>query len=623
MRTLALMLLAMSMGHAKTLTVTQRGPGPDGIMAVVDSAQSGDLILFNLPQDSETVILESQLILSKNLSIDGSNILGSGKPVTLKVPTTYAEAKANPALAVSHHRAIKILKGKVSIRNLTLQGGQVSSYQTPGDSTFQDYFKGGALLIAGGDSTQVLLTKVTVSGSGVYDSSDYRLQDGSVSAEGGGIYNAATLTMDSCRILGNMVYSHIARGSANSLGGGVYNRGILTVRSCEFIGNTTFSRSNNYWLRPYGLSSGGGIYNVGYLEVHSSTFHRDTSFATANFDIDGQCIAEGAGLGNTGKLRVVNSTFQGNVTRSTVAGERSYARGYSYSQGAGISNTGSAEIASITVTGNAAFSYGESNSIGTGVGVHFLGETHILNSIITGNLAGATPSAPPIGTASDLSGDAGKLKAFSNLFGTAPHPDSVAKYGGTWGPGNQGNVAPTNAFGSFAPALADNGGPTLTLAIHARSPGAGNGIRVGEYRLGDTTHYNAYWNGAAWKTTTGADAVGVTEVTRDQRGTLRDSPPCMGAFYIAGALDNRDASRLPKSPEGDLDFEIRGTTLLVDNGTGRRLKATVFALDGSPIASHTFEAAFRFELTTLKTGVYLFRIEGLEGASRTWRFFKP
>ncbi len=108
-----MLCLAHSLGDAKTVVVTQRGSGPGWLRMVLDSLQSGDAVVFNLPQDSETVVLDSQLVLSKSLSIDGSNSAGSGKPVTLKVPVTHAEATANPKLRASPFRVLKIAKGNV------------------------------------------------------------------------------------------------------------------------------------------------------------------------------------------------------------------------------------------------------------------------------------------------------------------------------------------------------------------------------------------------------------------------------------------------------------------------------------------------------------------------------
>jgi hypothetical protein len=57
---------------------------------------------------------------------------------------------------------------------------------------------------------------------------------------------------------------------------------------------------------------------------------------------------------------------------------------------------------------------------------------------------------------------------------------------------------------------------------------------VGYYTKNDTIHYDAFWKDSAWvsKRTYTVIAEPVTEITKDQRGTPIESPPCAGSYYI-------------------------------------------------------------------------------------------
>ncbi len=91
---------------------------------------------------------------------------------------------------------------------------------------------------------------------------------------GGGIYNAGTLTVANSTFSGN---------SSNGIGGGaIFNDGQLTVTNSTFFNNSA-------------LYSGGGIYNRGTLSVTNSTF----SGNSADFD--------GGGIYNDSVLEITNT----------------------------------------------------------------------------------------------------------------------------------------------------------------------------------------------------------------------------------------------------------------------------------------------------------------------------
>jgi hypothetical protein len=131
--------------------------------------------------------------------------------------------------------------------------------------------------------------------------------------EGGGIYNAGTLTVSNSALSGNSV------NGTHEYGGGIYNSGTLTVSNSTLSGNSANGTPN------YG---GGGIYNHGTMTLSNSTLSGNTA------------IGIGGGIFNDGTLTVSNSTLSGNS-----------ASGY-YAAGGGIFNDGTLTVSNSTLSGN-------------------------------------------------------------------------------------------------------------------------------------------------------------------------------------------------------------------------------------------------------------------------------
>ncbi len=194
-------------------------------------------------------------------------------------------------------------------------------------------------------------------------------------------------------------------GTGGGNGGAINNSGSLTVSNCTLSGNSA-------------SSNGGGIYNAGGLTVDSSTLSANSG-------------ANGGALYNAinASMTVRNSTLAGN---STAGGD-----------GGGVSNFGATTISSSTIVGNST-----PGAFGGGInqGNYAGSSTNISNSILAGNTGFSGNSDDYRGV---VSGD-------YNLVQNA---------------GSQGNFGSNTIFG-IAPnlgALADNGGPTRTMALLASS----------------------------------------------------------------------------------------------------------------------------------------------------------
>ena len=242
--------------------------------------------------------------------------------------------------------------------------------------------------------------------------------DGFVSgnvAYGGGIFNDGTLTVTDCTVSGNHVEADIVGGE----GAGITNTGTLTIINCTISGNSAST------------GEGGGIWNAyGTVSLIDSTISGNSALLYAG----GGIFQYTGGAGAT--LIMSNSSVSGN-SAGTLGG------------GIFLSD-GTLSVSNSTVSGNSA------GGEGGGVWGNGYAARTIRNTIIAGNTALNAP---------DMAGSLGSQG--HNLIGD-----------GTGGSGYD----PTDLVGTAANPidpllgpLADNGGPTQTMAELPGSPAIGSG----------------------------------------------------------------------------------------------------------------------------------------------------
>ncbi|MHC5598489.1 MAG: beta strand repeat-containing protein [Nostoc sp.] len=231
--------------------------------------------------------------------------------------------------------------------------------------------------------------------------------------EGGGIYNAGSLTVN---------YSTIADNTALQGGGGIYNAGgSLTVNHSTIADNTastdgggifcgysnaTITTVNYSTIAGNTVSSGdgGGIYNTGgSLTVNHSTITNNT--ASSGGGGIGDFYGSGGGIYNTDSLTVNYSIISNNTANSGGGGidgsdnsntivNHSIISGNTASSGGGIYIDISGGIQTLSVS-NSSISDNTATSSGGGIGVGDYGAGQgdititVSNSIISGNSAGA------------------------------------------------------------------------------------------------------------------------------------------------------------------------------------------------------------------------------------------
>lgn len=217
------------------------------------------------------------------------------------------------------------------------------------------------------------------------------------------------------------------------------------------ISGSTFGRvflitSGNATLNGLHLTdglaiSGGAIFNAGTLNVLNSTI--------ANSESTGGAYSGGGGIYNTGTLTVANSLISGNEAAQ-------------YGGGVYSRNADSTTLINTTVTGNHAGRNGRGISNG-----YVAGDTAIFNSTITGNLANGAGSGLERyqGTVtisnSIIAGNYGDetsglfVDAGNNIIDDFDAIDVSTIF----------KTIGVNGLGVTTGILADNGGPTMTIAI--------------------------------------------------------------------------------------------------------------------------------------------------------------
>ena len=356
---------------------------------------------------------------------------------------------------------------------------------------------------------------VTINGPGV----------GALSINGN---NASQVFVISSGISASISAMTITGGSTSNFGGGIDNAGgTLTVSDSTFSNNTA-------------TTGGGGIYSNGTLTVTDSTFTGNSGgnyggggiLATGSATVGGSTFVNnsstnggGGGIDINGTLTVANSTFTGNIGSN------------SYGGGGILVYAGTVTISDSTIVNN-------SSPGGSGGGLQNGGTTTLTNDIIAGNSNG------------DLDGSNVTGSSSFNLIGT----------GGSDGltDGTNGNQVGVSSVGLGS--LADNGGPTETIALMSGSPAIGAGTQV---------------NG----------------ITTDQRGVVRPpNHPDVGAYQTdfvvttnadSGAGSLRSAITSANSYGGGIitfDPSLSSDTITLSSALPALLATVTVDLSGDDIA---------------------------------------
>ncbi|MGD1083730.1 MAG: choice-of-anchor Q domain-containing protein [Verrucomicrobiota bacterium] len=242
-----------------------------------------------------------------------------------------------------------------------------------------------SLIIAGPGATNLAIGGNTgnrvfniASANAVVAISDVTICDGEAPAgsDGGGIYNEGFLTLNRCLLTNNSAGAGVeggtvfgdgvvgGTGGTGGSGGGVYNTGSLTLTSCTFAGNTAgpggMGGDGLYWTGGTGGTGGlgGGVYSSGSLTLTSCTLASNTAglggsggyghtgeyWGTGGQGGDG---GDGGGIFSSGGLTLVSCTLAFNTAGA--AGAAGYGDTYPGSPGSSGTNGGVCATADASV----------------------------------------------------------------------------------------------------------------------------------------------------------------------------------------------------------------------------------------------------------------------------------
>lgn len=214
--------------------------------------------------------------------------------------------------------------------------------------------------------TNVSINNLTISGGSL------SIQN----AQGGGIYNAGTLSINNSSISGNFAgcmfpsCSPVTIGLLNGAGGGIYNVGSITITNSNVNDNIAGIQRlvNDY-------SEGGGIYNTGTMTLVNSSVANNKAIGSPGNNTAGDARGGGIYSNGTGTVDIINSPVRDN----TASASRAY--------GGGIYSLGVLNITNSEITNNSAAGGGNTPSISAGGGIFGIGT--IINSTISNNRSAA------------------------------------------------------------------------------------------------------------------------------------------------------------------------------------------------------------------------------------------
>jgi filamentous hemagglutinin family protein len=419
--------------------------------ATTDNGFGGALLIFASSGNQATVTITDST-LSDNSATDGGAIFSNAHSGGASLTITGSTLSGNSATTEGggiYNDGESGGNATLTITDSTLSGNSVS-------------FEGGGIQ---NDGTNSGSATITITGSTLSDNS---------AAYGGGIYTDgesggdAAVTITDSTFSGNtaiggtggginldggingtstvMITGSMISGNSSSVeGGGIYNYGESSGNGMVTITNSTLSDNS----APYG----GGIYSDGESNGSVTVTITDSTLS-GNMATSGS----GGGINNDGGSSGSATVM---ITDSTLSGNSAASGGGIYNYGESSGN-GTVTITNSTLSGNSATSGGGiyNNGSNSGSATLTIGDT-----ILAGNTAS--------GAESNYFSNAGTLTDDGyNLFGD----DGVLTGNGTT------DILFSGSISAVLAPLADNGGPTQTMALVQGSPAieAGNPNQIGQ-----------------------------------------------------------------------------------------------------------------------------------------------
>ena len=319
-----------------TLVVTSNADGGIGSLrrAIAYSHPAATTtITFAANLAGQTIVLTGgQILLERNFILDASALPGG------------IQINGNHASRLFH-----VLSNVTAVMNsLSLINGHVRGGDGPAGNDGGNGFpgQGGGIYNAG----TLTLNQVTLAGHSAIGGdgglSSYQFGKGGTggAGQGGGIYNVGTLALNRCTLAGSSATGGDG-GTANGgnstggvgQGGGFFNAGSLTLNQTTLAGDAAiggFGGNTDGGCGPLGVAGngqGGGIYNAGVLSLNQATVAGDSASGGAICTAPG--TGQGGGIYSENTFSIVNSIVAGNSASSATNIAGSFTSTYSLTAG--------------------------------------------------------------------------------------------------------------------------------------------------------------------------------------------------------------------------------------------------------------------------------------------------
>lgn len=478
-----------------------------------------------------TTIINAAGLTSGNMrdrafQITGSTVSATFQDVTIENGIAADDgtngSSTNPTAQNANRSGGCILNngGSVTLTNVVLQSCQAVG---KGDTVVNDHTtldaQGGGLASLTGTGN-VTITNSTFTGDSALGGNGLNFNNGAGSnARGGSIYfEGGTLNLNGSRVANsnatggiggngpgnqqNGGFGGTAQGGGVWIGGGTNSINNTTVESCAATGGNSGTGQNG--AEPAGDAGGGGLYTLAATTVSNSTFDLNSATGGRSGDTFGpDCFGAheslnagaargGAILADGGSLVIDTATFVSNSAQggnggnggptnvATCAQSQHGDGGLAYGGAITNNNAATLNIKHSTISGNSAQA-GNSGvnqggatlpprnaAEGTGGGIRVgPGSVTLENTIIAGNTAANGVGANPAAFTPGPNIDGAVTSNGHNLLGVATEATGFS------GTGDQTGANP------MLMALADNGGPTFTMALTPGSPAIDAGVASG------------------------------------------------------------------------------------------------------------------------------------------------
>ena len=488
-------------------TVTIVGGGSSGPNAtIIDGAGLNTNFhdrVFHVTNSGVTVVFQDLVIQNGQAVDDGT-----------------AGVSLNPRNQTTHRVGGGILNngGSVTLNNVVIQScqalGRADSTANP-DGILEA--RGGGLGSLGTTGNVVVMNSV-LSGNTAIGGNGARNTNNNVAsnAKGGSIYfEGGTLNINGSRIESSAAnggtggnndqnggdnggVGGLAQGGGVWVGGGTVNINNTTFENTVAHGGNSGNGGNS--SGPAGGADGGGLYSLGNVTVSNSTFHLagatggnagnafgDGCFGAHNAG-DGGAARGGAVFADGGTMTIDTATFAGNFAVGGNGGNGGQTDGGCGSHGAGgpayggavSNNAGTVNIQHSTISLN--------NTQGGNTGVNQFGANQPARLVAEGAGGGVRVGAAGVTFANTIVSDNTAANGVGDNTGAptpGPNVDGAVTSNGhnllgdaTDATGFIGTGDLTGANPMLVP-LADNGGPTQTMALSPGSPAVDAGVAAG------------------------------------------------------------------------------------------------------------------------------------------------